>query len=353
MLLSAQDLGDCENEARAWLAIGTIQDRQGEHAKALNSANNALALAEDNDCEIEAAEAVLLKAQSHYRLGDVESAEPITNEALALSRDAEDSFTTARCYSQLGLIHDDLGNFQDAWEYKQKALEVMEEIKGGWAREWVGTITLNLANTANLRGDYLDAIALYRKSLAVYRETKNQDMIIACLANMAAAKAGLGEFAEAEEDFREVLKITEKIEWLGKSLTNYHLAETCLSQDKTEKARQAALNALEFAKETGAQQALGAAWRALGKVAATTGDGLVIEDQELQAGDCFQKSDAIFSSLHADAERAQTLKAWGDYLLAAGDKKQGTRIREDAQGIFLRLGMVAEVEKMEKKTKLK
>ncbi len=54
---------------------------------------------------------------------------------------------------------------------------------------------------------------------------------------------------------------------MGKSIAYFLLAEACLSQGKVEEAKEAALESLKHARLTGAQQALGAAWRSLGQVA--------------------------------------------------------------------------------------
>ncbi len=339
MLSTAEEIGDCETQARAWLAVGKIRDRQGEHGSALECAEKALELADDNKCEVEKAEAVLLKGQSHYRLGDVKAAEPIIKEALKLSEEGEDQFIRGRCLSQLGLIQDDLGDYQLAQNYKESALEVFENIKGDWGKIWIGTTNMNLANTANLRGDFEKAVKLYQKALDVFNERKDQDMIIGCLVNMAAAQTGLGENQQAEKDLRQVLKLTENLEWMGKSITCFLLAEACLGQGKLEKAEQAALDALKYAKETGAQQAMGAAWRSLGKVASKGSDGVTIDKKEYQAQDCFQKSDQIFSDLKADGERAHTLKAWAEHEMESGDMKKGKKIMVEANEIFERLGM--------------
>jgi len=349
MLKTAEEIGDCESQAQAWLAVGKIRDRQGDHSSALECAEKALELADDNECEVEKAEAVLLKGQSHYRLGDVKVAEPIIKEALKLSEEGEDQFIRGRCLSQLGLIRDDLGDYQEAQKYKEGALEVFGKLKGDGGKVWIGTTNMNLANTANLRGDYEQAVNLYQKALEVFNERKDQDMIIGCLVNMAAAKAGLGENQQAEKDLRQVLKLTENLEWMGKSITCFLLAEACLGQDKLEEGEQAALDALRYAKETGAQQAMGAAWRSLGKVASMKSARVTIDKKGYQAQDCFQKSDQIFSDLKADGERAHTLKAWAEFEMESGDKKKGKKIWDEAKEIFQRLDMPAEVERMEKR----
>ncbi|TFG48780.1 MAG: tetratricopeptide repeat protein, partial [Anaerolineales bacterium] len=210
------------------------------------------------------------------------------------------------------------------------------------------TLYNNLANTANLAGNDQQALELYLQALEVFRATKNQDMIIMCQTNMGAARVGLGEFQLAENDFRQVLALTENSGWLGLSLTCHFLAEACLGQGKLEEARGAALQALAYARETGARQALGAAWRSLGKVASRVKAEIEVDGKFHSAQEYFQNSDRVFSDQEADGERAHTLKAWAEYELDAGDKKKGKKLWEQARDIFGRLEMTAELEKMKK-----
>ena len=244
---------------------------------------------------------------------------------------------TGRCLSLLGLIKDDLGEYQMAQEYKQQALEIFENLEGILAQEWVGTINNNLANTANLQGDYPRAVRLYNKALQVFRLTKNQDMIIMCLVNQSAARIGLEEFQAAEKDLRGVLRLTKSSGWLGIPLTYFFLAESLLGQGKDQDALSAAQQALESAEKTGAQQALGAAWRALGKSASRVGQDIEVLEERLSARECFQRSAAIFQEVNAEAERAHTLKAWAEHESEKGDQEHGKKLASEAQELFEKL----------------
>ena len=48
----------------------------------------------------------------------------------------------------------------------------------------------------------------------------------------------------------------------------------------------------------------------------------------------------------AEAEQARTLRAWGNYELARGDRVRGAAMRQEAREIFDRLEMDLEVERM-------
>ncbi len=349
MRSAARAARDGAAEAGAWLALSKVRDRQGNNNSALECAQQAAVVAEENKCIKEKTAAVLMQGQIHYRLGDMEKADNLVREAKVLSGEQEDHHTIARCLNLLGLIEDDLGDYQHALKYKEQALSLFKEIDSHQARGWIGNIYNNLANTASLRGEFEQAVELYQKALEIFQETKNQDWIIMCLVNLGAARVGLGAYQLAERDFKQVLKLTESSGWLGLSLTYHFLAESYLGQGQVENALAAALKALEYALETGAQQSLGAAWRSLGKVSSQKPGGVALEGQVYQAEECFKNSEKIFADVGADGERAHTLRAWAEHELESGDERVGKKMWTEAKEIFQRLDMPAEVARMEGK----
>ena len=168
-----------------------------------------------------------------------------------------------------------------------------------------------------------------------------------CLVNLGAARIGLHEYEQATRDLRQVLELAESSGWLGLSLAYFFLAEAYVGQGKLEDALSAGQRALGFARETGAQESLGAAWRVLGKVASHVGEPIPVEEGTCQVEDCFRQSLDIFEGMGADAECAHTLRAWAHHELKGGNKKQGKKMWTEAKEIFARLDMPAEVKRME------
>ena len=347
MKTAAEEAQDVESKARALVALAKVQDRMGEYQGALENADRAAELAELSKSNPEKLDAVLMKGQLYYRLGENEKALNLGKEALVLSKKLNDQLTTGRCLNLMGLIHDVLGDYDQAKTYKEQALSIFKEMGGQRSKWWIGNITNNLANTANLLGNFQEAVDLYQQALDTMSEIGDQDWQIMCLVNLGAAKVGLGSYKEAEEDLKRVIELTETAGWSGLSLTYFFLGEALLSQGKVKDALAAAIKALNYAEETGAQESLGAVWRLLGKVASQKPKGITIKKQNYQAEECFKKSEQIFKEVGADAERAHTLKAWAEYELAAGDKKKGEKMWDEAKEIFQRLEVVKEVERMD------
>ncbi len=344
----AKALGDCPSEAQAWLAIAKVRDRQGDFKDSLASAEKAAVVARENDCLSELANAILMKGQGHYRLGEVDQADPFVKEALILNEKAKNQSAIGRCLNLLGLIQDVRGDFKEARDYKGGALVIFEGINDLHSKWWIGNITGNLANTASHKGEYKNAVDLYQKAGEIMEEFGDQDWKILNLFSLGAARVGLGDFSQAEDHLGEVLELTEGSGWLGLSLTYYFLAESYLGQGLLKYAEKAAQEAMDLGVQTGAQEYLGAAWRALGKVASGKSEGVEVDGESFSAEACFAKSAQIFREVGADDELAHTLRPWAEHELDSGDKKLGKKMWTEAKEIFTRLDMPAEVERMDK-----
>jgi len=347
MSQAANSIKDPEHEAQAWLAVATVYDRLGKFKEALESSAEAEDIAKKSNCPKEEANAFLMKGQQFYRLGDVDQAEPLLNKALAMHQERGEQIGVGRCLNLLGLINDVRGDFGTARKHKDDAISIFEEINDYLAKWWIGKITGNLANTASLIGDYQQAVVLYQKALVFMEEFGDKDWNLLNLFSLGAAQVGLGEYTEAEDNLGEVLELTEGSGWLGLSLTYYFLAESYLGQGHLKYAEKAAQEAMDLGIQTGAQEHLGAAWRALGKVASVKKEEIQVIEESLLAGACFQRSADIFREIGAEDELARTLRPWARYEMTMGDKEKGENMWEEARAIFLRLDMPAEVERMD------
>ena len=163
MSQAAHSMRDPESEAQAWLAVATVHDRLGKFKEALESTAKAEEIAKKYNCPKEQANALLMKGQQFYRLGDVEKAEPLLRQALAIHQQKGDQPGVGRCLNLLGLIADVRGDFASALQHKNEAISIFQEINDTLAQWWIGKITCNLANTASHRGEYLKAVNLYQQ----------------------------------------------------------------------------------------------------------------------------------------------------------------------------------------------
>jgi hypothetical protein len=86
-------------------------------------------------------------------------------------------------------------------------------------------------------------------------------------------------------------------------------------------------------------------------VSSQKGKDLHLDQKTMPARVCFQESARIYREAGADGEQAYTLKAWGVHELKSGDKKEGEKLWAQAREIFQRLGMKAELARMERDEK--
>jgi len=348
MSKAAHTIGDPESEAQAWLAVATVYDRLGKFKEALESTAKAEDIAKKYGCQKEEANALLMKGQQNYRLGDVDLAEPLLEKALAMHQQKGEQIGVGRCLNLLGLIADVRGDFGTARKHKNDAISIFQDVNDTLAQWWIGKITGNLANTASHLGEYQQAVDLYQKALGIMEEFDDRDWKLLNLFSLGVAQVGLGEYSLAEDNLGEVLVLTEGSGWLGLSLTYYFLAESYLGQGQLKYAEKAAQEALDLGIQTGAKEHLGAAWRALGKVASEKGKSVKGAEETLSAEECFQRSAEFFRKVGADDELAHTLRSWARHEMNNGDQKKGQKMWAETKGIFQRLDMPAEVARMEK-----
>jgi hypothetical protein len=151
-----------------------------------------------------------------------------------------------------------------------------------------------------------------------------------------------------------VLRIAEPINWHGLSETYRFLAEACLGQERLDEALAVAQRALILAREVQEQELIGGAWRSLGRIAARLQRPIELDlwntgqpSLTCDAAACFAEGWAIFVETGIEVEQAYTLRDWAQYESEEGDQDFAAKIRQDARRLFERLGLTAEVDKID------
>jgi tetratricopeptide (TPR) repeat protein len=235
------------------------------------------------------------------------------------------------------------GQFGDAERYMEEALALFRTLGDRQAAE--GMLN-NLGEVARMRGDYAAAIPRYQESLVMSRELENKSEQMVCLNNLSGALNGLGEYAAAEAHLRQVISMAGAVGYFALPETYCFLAEACLGQGRAEEALQAAHTSLSLGEETGSQDYIGWAWRALGMVAAYLNEAVLVGGHEHDAEACFAGSLRVFNEIGMEAERARTLVEWSRHERTRGDEARARQMHDEAREIFSRLRMELEVERM-------
>ena len=228
MQTAAQQLGDWESSAQAWLRLGQVQDSQKRYADSLDSALNAKALAVQYGLGIAHAYALYAQAWALFRLNALDEALPIAQEALTHSRRLDDRELMAHSQNTLGAIYKYQGHYQLSEQHQQLALELFEQI--GDTRRVAGMLN-NLGETARLRQDYVQAYDYYQQAVAIAGQIGERDWLVEFLSNLGTAQIELGKTSAAELSLNEAIKVAraakqeEKAAELGRLLIDLQAKE--------------------------------------------------------------------------------------------------------------------------------
>jgi class 3 adenylate cyclase/tetratricopeptide (TPR) repeat protein/predicted Ser/Thr protein kinase len=336
-------------QARAWNEVAHVHSIQMDTQAVLESARRAELLArqagDGQAARVEVARSLNLQSQASSRLGDTRAALRLADRALALTNELGESGRRVRAESlkSLGMAYHTLGQFEQAEDFKSKALATYRELGD---RRMVGNLHNSLGETARLRGDYQSAFARYREALSIAREIGNRVGEFLYLSNLGGARVGLGEYAAAESDLRQATEMATAAGYIGLSENYRFLAEALLGQSRADEALEAARRALELGREIENQEHIAEAWRVLGLVASRKGSPVTVGEDSFDAAACLSESLAVFTRIQMEAERARALRDWARHELTRGDRERGQQLWDEARASFRRLGMKLEVERM-------
>jgi class 3 adenylate cyclase/tetratricopeptide (TPR) repeat protein len=346
---AAEREGNMIAQARACNGLALVQERQGDNRASMESAKCAEELAGGADPTPEAltemAAALNRQCSVLYRLGEVASGMATGERALVISTALGQRGRRERAggLRALGVGTLMQGQYEQSYSYLEQAQALYRELGD---RRGVSNMLITMGETARQRGDYLAAVSLYQEALTIARDIGERTGQIYCLHNLAGVYVGLGNYADAEADLRQVISMTGPSGYQVLTETYIFLAAACLGQGKVDEALEAAQRALSLGQKTENQELIAGAWRALGLVAARLPEPITIENKSFDAAACFGESLSLFTESGMEAERARTLSDWARYEQERGMNDEASAKIEEAREIFTRLGMERELERM-------
>jgi tetratricopeptide (TPR) repeat protein len=183
------------------------------------------------------------------------------DEWLSLDLQAEEKAMTAKDANQAGERAYDAG-----WVYylRGQSAEVLACAERA-AQHWAETGARERAMAVRLRGvghniakDYPAAIAAYQEALELdrVRAPESEDVAIG-LSDLAGAELASGDYAAAERDYREALRISKKVNYRGGvAIDTGNLADLALNREQWAEAEQWAREALPLAEALGKQESV-------------------------------------------------------------------------------------------------
>lgn len=338
----AGEVSDAAAQVRALYGISWVHNSQGYNHAALEKASQAVAVARRADvAECVLIKALVLQGWALCRLGQTDEALVVAEEALSLGQASGNQVTLAGIMNLMSTVYDLLGQYKPAIIYTERALELYRAA-GKPVEE--GVMLNNLGATLGGAGDYVRAISFFRQALDIAREFGDWNSEMLSLSNLGGMQVGIKDYTSAEHSLRHAIQIAETGGVKFPEPYAY-LAEVFLGQGKMDEALAQALAAVDLGLDV--QEDLGAAWRALGRVAGALAREVVINGQVMSAVACFSESLTVFTEMGAEAERARTLRVWAEYEQRQGNREAAVRLWARSREIFQQLGMDLELQRMD------
>jgi predicted ATPase/class 3 adenylate cyclase/Tfp pilus assembly protein PilF len=312
---------------KALNAVGSLMIMHGNAERACNLSEESLALHQTLGAAGRrgVAHALWNLAQGASYQEDLERAQSLADQSMALYREVGDRFGMAQCLDHLGsyaLIRGDYAGATKIWE-EDLALRRQIGDKDGVA--W----TLScLANVAFWRGDYEEANDLYIESQHVFHEIGNKWGVSMALSGMGSVILAQGEFDRAARLYEEALTYGRE---MGDQNTiagrRYDLARVAWSRGDYEQAGRIYEETLTVVHQLSNKSALAGTLYDLGMVAWAQ------EDLDL-AEKRFNESLAIGHEIEGHYTVAYSLSGLARVAFSQGDYVTADSLYKEALEMF-------------------
>ena len=168
-----------------------------------------------------------------------------------------------------------MGDVEDARNHFRQALE-----RGGHARELRARVELNLGVLANIRGELVDAVAHYERSVESYRATNDEHGSATAYVNLGIAHTDLRQYDWADSYFSKSFEIAERAgdaHLQGMCLVNH--AEAHFLRERYDAARRMAEAALAIFDQLDSRADKSEAYKMIGMVYRETGRPALAESR--------------------------------------------------------------------------
>ena len=330
MAAAATATRDTLAQVQALYLLSATQNSEGDYEAALATAREAEKAARGAKAQSLLVKILYEQGWALLNLGQTEAALTLSEQLLTFSSTLDAAAEVGQSLNLLAAVHSMLGNYDQAVAYQQQALTLYRQLGD---RNRVATMLNNLAENYRHRGDYQAAVALYQEALTIAREIGDRASEVLYLSNLGGARVDLGDYAAAEADLLKVIVLPEMVLSANLAETHRYLAEARLGQGKMAEAMAEAQLALALGQANKMPEAIGLAWRTLGRVAAQQPDPPMIDDRAYTPADCFATSLRIFSEMNMAGERLRTLQTWAVYEEERGAAETASQLRQEIQTI--------------------
>ncbi len=198
-----------DNMIRANLLVksGRIHERRGEPKVSIRLNTEALALVEGSGSELEGGVYNSLGNACKW-LGRNEEALDYYQKALNIMEGLEDKTLMTGILNNIGLLHFTRGDGDTALQYYREALRMSEECNN---LEYIANILNNTGSIHLNRGENTEALSYYRKGLAIRERIGEQAGIASSWANIGLVYENMERYNKAFEYLEKSMELSEKL----------------------------------------------------------------------------------------------------------------------------------------------
>ncbi|MBR7838885.1 tetratricopeptide repeat protein, partial [Actinospica durhamensis] len=375
---SAENAGHPADHANALTDLGRVRYTTGDYAGADDALASALESYRVHEDALGQANSLTELGRVRYVTGDYSAADDALTRALEIFRVLDNPLGQANALAELGRVRHVSGDYPAADEALTRALEIFRVLGN---RLGQANALNNLGQVRSLGGDYPGAGDALTGALEIFRVIGNRLGEATALNGLGRARMSTGDYPGAGEAFIEALEICRAIGFqLGEA---YVLSEAGRLRERTQDyagADEAHTGALEIFRTVGDRLGEANALTDLGSVRSAIGDNpgasetLVhaleiyreIGDQGNEAWalnhyaaavaasgdrpralDLYQQALAMNRELSKPDDEAVSLEGIAEHYSATGDTVQGATYLNQALEIYSRLGMRADIERVQ------
>lgn len=201
-------IDDRDGVADVLIGVGTVYERQGDFASALDHFRNASAQYQEAGNQESLAFALERIGGVHRKQGDLALALEYSRNSLELAESGGYRDVELSTLMSLGNVYYSLGEFNQALMSYEKVLPLFEKLNRKMGISYALT---NIGNIRYMQGDYRQALDFYHKSLAIEESVSDRSGSASSMANIGLVHRQQGNYDVALDFYNRSLSLRETL----------------------------------------------------------------------------------------------------------------------------------------------
>jgi ATP/maltotriose-dependent transcriptional regulator MalT len=185
---------------------GVVTVMKGSHEEGLRILDQAVAAYAKTDLTPNLARALVRRSTANRMLGRYNQALEDANRALGLIDEDADPMINAEALASLGMNHYHLGQLQVSWTWLERSRHAFQVLGDA---ESAAKISMHLGMVAKTLGKYVQAEAAYSEALDFYQESGNRIWQVSLLNNLGVLQHQKGSYEAAAMSFERAIQYAQ------------------------------------------------------------------------------------------------------------------------------------------------